>query len=534
LEKVSKVVNSQSNESEQVEEAVPLSPARMIRYEWLQTHISRLRNKAHHRFPNLVAFQSSASREYVEEKDQRDNAKSSVLPEDELRVRTLWGVEVYGPREIEDLYSSIKKLGWDSDSFPLVGRDPLKWIAEQRMYGFAGSFNIGPIFRKAQGTSFLRGRHASVPAAVDHMFGYIYQLTPSTTAVILGFVLTDEISTSYETVLNSTYSTVNHRKRGDRGYRILGVDHGKTENIEQLRTSLRSIVTDWFQSHLPGFFSLAVDGNRLPTAELITTSKSSLFPPTASDHKTLPAWIELMKSNGFRDVWNLKSLSGLSMAWSESEGENRFHSIIDLQTSSVTDEDLEFVGERNSNSYSYFVDERVRGVLVHFAVLAFVQDVVRSLRLTRESMATDASSHQQVLATVSQIKSFFDKTIGIPTMMAEIATKSKNDHTYKRYCDGFESERFGSIDSPREIAETLRLRTDHIVTYALAQEKETREHLGQVSAILSTEQSIKIQSRMEFLTVVAIVVAFASLVVSLWPSEGLGKIASDLLLRLSR
>ncbi|MEA3591891.1 hypothetical protein OIN95_14510, partial [Staphylococcus aureus] len=57
------------------------------------------------------------------------------------------------------------------------------------------------------------------------------------------------------------------------------------------------------------------------------------------------------------------------------------------------------------------------------------------------------------------------------------------------------------------------------------EEVSIREHFEQVSAVLSVRESIKAQRRMEWLTVLALVVAFASLMVAFLPRD---KLVGDL------
>lgn len=483
--------------------------------QWLRKHTRRARLWLHYRLPNLKLLQSPETREYVQRRDERKNNETRVPPEDELSLRALWGVEIFGPTEIDGLYAALKRLDWDVDQLRGPDTGVLKWISEQRMYGSEGTFNLGVIQRKGQRRFIPSGRHAPIPEAVDYMHGYIYQVSPSTTAVILCFVLAEEVSASYEATLNTDRYTTNQPNRRSSGYRIFDVEHLKRHTVKDIRFKSRRIVTDWFQENLPGFFSLASDGKRLPTAELVTTANEPLLTGTMAAMRNEPPWVKIIKGYGFRDIWTLKDFQGLSLAWDESDDASRFHSLINLQTGLLLDEHLKYLGDRGTPSFSAFVSERVEGILVHFAVTAFLRDVIRTLRLTRDTMSTKASSHRAVLRAIDHIKSFFDKSIGLPTMTSELAAKSENDHSYRWYCAEFESEPWRPGEQPAKIAETLRARTHYLAARALAQEKETREHLEQVSTILSTQESIRAQRRMELLTIATTLVAAASLLVAL-------------------
>ena len=64
------------------------------------------------------------------------------------------------------------------------------------------------------------------------------------------------------------------------------------------------------------------------------------------------------------------------------------------------------------------------------------------------------------------------------------------------------------------MSETLRARTHFFAIRAQGLEKETRQLLEQLSAILSTRENIRTQTRMELVTIGAAIVSIASLVVA--------------------
>jgi hypothetical protein len=74
-------------------------------------------------------------------------------------------------------------------------------------------------------------------------------------------------------------------------------------------------------------------------------------------------------------------------------------------------------------------------------------------------------------------------------------------------------------DEPREFAHALREQTKFLATRAIAEEHSLREHFEQLSSVLSVRESIRTQRRMEWLTVVALLVAMGSLWIALPPFE---------------
>lgn len=416
-------------------------------------------------------------------------------------------MEIFGPAEAESLRSAMQRLGWNDDRLFGFNSSPGSWIGEQRTYGTEGSLNLGVIERPGKSRFLPRGRQAPLDESVDYAYGWVYQLSPSITAVILCFVLKGTESSAYQSEINLDRRTWHEPL--ENGYRSYDVEHAKRRAVDLARIRSRAIVTDWFATHLPGRFSLATDGNRLPTAELLTTVGRSLF---GSVRESLePDWAQLTSPRGFRDVWALKKLEGLKLCWPDFEGDLRYHCVINLTTSLLTADHLKYRGEPSDAVHASFVDEHVRGILVNYAAIAALREIIRRLRLTPSTLPADTASRRGTVKCLEHIRTFFDRSVGIPTFTSELAAKSEKIHSYKWICAEFETTPLRTDESPIQMAEELRLRTHFLASRAQSLEKETREQLEQLSAILSTRENIRTQARMELVTIGAAIVSIASL-----------------------
>ena len=94
----------------------------------LPSILRKLHGRAHWIAPNLgPAYRRDA--EYELRRDRESNESSRVPVGTELRVRALWGVEVFGPNESGRLYEALKRLNWSNGS---MGRDEggaLAWFS---------------------------------------------------------------------------------------------------------------------------------------------------------------------------------------------------------------------------------------------------------------------------------------------------------------------------------------------------------------------------------------------------------------------
>jgi len=475
--------------------------------------LKRTWRRLHFRFPKLIPTPYNDERDYLLRRDAEDNVASRVPSDERLRQVALWGIEVFGPAEIDGLYLALEKLGWNEDRLFGLNTAPSSWIREQRTYGTEGNLNLGLIERPGKSRFIPRGRPAPLPEAVDYAHGYVYQLSPSVTAVILCFVLNDSASSAYQVELSIDRRT--EHEPLDNGYRSYNVEHVKGRAIDLARSKSRKIVIEWFDTHLPGLFSRAPDGNRLPTAELLTTAQQPLFGEIADAKRREPDWVKLVTPRGHHEVWVLNDFDGLTLCWPEFEGDLRYHGIVNLRTHLLTTEHLEHSGEKYDAACASFVSDRVQGVLVNFAATAVLREIIRGLRLAPGALSADATSRRNTVRCLEQIRLFFDKSIGIPALTSELAARSEKIHSYKWECAHFRTQPWRAEDQPVEISEALRSRTHFLASRAGTFEKETREHLKQLSTILSTTENVRTQARMELVAVGAAILSFVSVLVAI-------------------
>lgn len=489
------------------------------RESWRVRETRRLWWRIHSRFPNAIPGPYAQDRSYVRNRDRQQNSDTQVPAQEEVRLRAIWGAELFGPSEVDQLYLGLQKLAWDDDRMGQPGSGALYWIREQRMYGSEGSFNLGVVHRREDKKFLPRDYFAPLPKETDYLIVKIFQLSASLTCVLVGFVLKEEHAKCYETELNTDRKTINEPIKRKSGYLMLGVENLKRRAIDDARTKYRNVAVRWFETNLPGFFCLAGDGNRLPTAELITTNSDLLLTSERDAGAPHSHWPRLLVTSNHFDMWTNAECSGLRLSVDELSGDTRFHTIVSLRTADLTDEHLKYVGGRTASAFVAFCQDRLGGILSNYAALALLREAGRTLKLSRETLKSSSGRHRQVLRTLDSIKRFFDKSLGTPTIASELLKKSERPHSYSWDCADFRQSPQKADSEPTKIAETLRARTEYLATRVLSEEVTTREHFQQIAAIMSTRESVKAQRRMEVLTVVAITLAGASLLVAL-PSLG--------------
>ena len=198
--------------------------------------------------------------------------------------------------------------------------------------------------------------------------------------------------------------------------------------------------------------------------------------------------------------------------------------MVALCTSDVPEESLKYMGGRERGSYVAYCHERLDGILSNYAGVAFLKEVSKDLKISRADLKISRLRHRSGVHVLERIQSFFDRSLGTPAVATELRDRSKHPRLYQHECSRFIFPKWTKDEEQREIAKVLCEQTHFLATRVIAEEHSTREHFEQLSSILSVRESIKAQRRMEWLTVVALVVATGSLIVALnptkdWPSQ---------------
>lgn len=499
------------------EAATATNKAAPARPSWLRRSFKGFWWRAHCWLPNTIVSPHGSEKIYFDEKDLKDN-KGTRVPEDEsLDVPMVWGAEVYGPSEIDALYANLSKLGWDIDRLSGQSNSAGQWIREQRLYGAGGWYNIGYVSRKTDKRFYPRDYFAPMPDVVEDLNVEIYQLTPSLTCVLIGFVLTDMAGKWYQQELSE-----DRRMKRDSGPRrgsvsILGVGHLKAQAIQRSRERYRAIATTWFAQHMPGFFSNASDNSQLPTAELITTKMELCFSDLRKNEgESFFNWRKLILNAGLTDVWTCASCAGLQLVTDKLEDKLRFHTVIALRVSDVGDKQVEHFGGRQRRAFNAFCSDQVGGILAHYAGIAVLMESVSMVKLSREQLKAKQGG-RKVLDVLEDIMRFFTHSMGQPTIAAELHKVSLKVGMFQHNCENFTQEHWAQNGESLSLPDVLCERTNHLAERLIEEETRVREQFGQLSSILSTRESVKAQRRMELLTVIALLVAFASLAVALPP-----------------
>jgi len=504
-----------------VEDTLVAGESTVLKKREMPAILRKLQGRAHWFAPNLIPVYRRDA-ECERRLDRESNEESSVPEDTELRVRALWGVEVFGPNESERLYEALKRLNWSAGGIGTEGGGAMAWVQQQRSYGWGGNYNVGLVVRHGQKRKFLGvSNQAEMPDGVDYLLVRIHQICPAVTCLVVCFVLDGEAMKRYEHELNLERRT--RLRRGARWWVThLSPSHIKQESIAAVRSDLRRSICDWFDRTIPGYFATSRLARSLPFAELLCTANDDVFstPPLCPHFD----WRRILVNPAKHEIWTQQSTTPLRFVLNRSlwPEELRNFLVAGLSLSSLSAEQLQMYG--GTNGVVHICNEELDGLLPFVAASAYLEEISCELKLAREELRL-SKSRGKTLRSIKRIQQFFDRSAGVPTAAREICKFVERPGVLKFYCGSFTAPNLGKETTERDFAEELRRILHHTASNLLEDESSTREHFEQLSSVLSIRESIGAQRRMELLTVAAILVAGLSLAAA-WPEHWDTKIKS--------
>jgi hypothetical protein len=243
--------------------AAAIEAARQARKEKFDRIKSKLHWRAFRWLPGLVpAPIRPGDRDFHTQVDQEQNQNLRVPDEFQLRCPVVWGVELYGPLEIDSLYQGIENLGWRRVGARNSESNASEHIRNQRADSSGGWINMGFVLPKGASKGLSDPNYSILPAGVERLMVKIVFLTPSLTAVVIGFRLTGSLTERYAREINQNRTTTYRPTR--RGLEWLEPVHLKSDAVRGARREMRALAGNWFAQNLPGYFCGEMPGSHFP------------------------------------------------------------------------------------------------------------------------------------------------------------------------------------------------------------------------------------------------------------------------------
>lgn len=471
----------------------------------------------HARFPSIVPNPYGDNKEYHRERDIKSNAETALDEDVSLKLSCIMVSEIFGPNEIETLYDGLEKIGWDSERVPVREGSNVDWLKKQRLYGTEGRMPLGWINRPSEVKKYVGVRYtAEYPKEFSTLLVNISQLTPSTTCLSVGFVLTDEASHEYASAINRPAKTTYVPKRSSNAYSIMGVEHVKEERVRLVRQKYRNLGTAWLSKNFPGFFSQHCEHSHFPTAEFLSLEGFTPFDRDAQKDRGWQHWSRFVNIDYEFGSWTCTSVPSLKFSIDAGRRDNNpNHMTVALRWDTLTEEDTKTYGGDSLGSRSYFANERLEGIIARYALASYLRELIRSLKEARQSLSARSKTRRSI-SEVEKISAFFRRSIGVPSIAREVLALSENDASFRWNATGFTQQVRPDSEETFEIKDGLKSFLGRLSRQLLEEDQDTREFLNQLSSAMGTKESISAQRRMEGVAWWALIVAAISMFVAIY------------------
>lgn len=482
--------------------------------------VSKMIWPLHARYPNVIPnpYRPESNEDhiaYIRKRDAESNAKSALDKDVTLRLGCIMVSEIFGPNEIEALFKGLEKIGWDRERIPVQERSNIDWLKTQRLYGSEGTLPLAWIHRPDDAKKWVGVRYtADFPKEFSSLLVTISQLTPSTTCMSVGFVLTDEAALEYANVINEPAETTRVPKRRSRAYSIMHVEHVKDERVRRIREKYRNLGISWLSKRFPGFFSEHCEKSHFPTVEFLSLDGFTPFDKDAPIDRGWGHWSRFVNIDNDFDSWTSSSVPSLRFSFDAGRRENvPNHMTVALRWDVLSEEDTKTYAGDSLGSRTHFANKYVDGIIAKYALVSYLRELLRSLKETRQSLSARSKGRRSISA-VEHISTFFRRSIGVPAIAREVLALSENDFSFRWNATGFTQQSRWDEEKPYEIKEGLKWSLERRSRQLLEEDQDTREFLNQLSSTLGARESITAQRRMECVALLALAVAVISMIVA--------------------
>jgi hypothetical protein len=186
-----------------------------------------------------------------------------------ITFRSMTIVEMYAAQSIESLKSAISRMEWSEDDDPIVDR-----IVEAQAGHLYSRGNFWIFAEAADTSSPLKRARADLPEGIGRIYCEYFVVGPSLVAIVLTFVLQDDVASRIESALREDAESRIDRS-GDSVSRKT-VQDVKRERVVNIRSELEVRCRNWIETQMPG--TLSGDGDiRHPSCVLLSLAEGTPF-----------------------------------------------------------------------------------------------------------------------------------------------------------------------------------------------------------------------------------------------------------------
>ena len=477
-------------------------------------HLSNVRRKFSRSLPNPDLDEITR---ISRERDSQINMDTAPPDDEFVDLYCVWGLEFYSLESIDNLAQSFRKLGWEED----VGshssdRDPVAWIHRLNRHPRGGSWmNLGILVpRDSNSFTVAPNRHTvPLPTGVKYALAGIHDISPSLVSIAICFVLDGEYSVKFDEALRTsrqTYTTPTLR-----GHSFHLPNNQKTNHINQIRTEMSELASEWFSQNLPGLFSSGFLDGEVPTCELVTLRQAEPFPCRSKGVVGGREYLSILDLRNDWDAWRSTQTTGLKFKiTSEREGRLQYHSTLAIRVNNLVDIDLNRGSAGASReSQIYSLNLSVPYLLNLWAIVPLLESYTREISKVRESARLTRNRLRDSIKILESVEDNLSFCSDVAMVASELSEGSREPAPFGLMVQQFK------VCSPRPGQERLTLTS--ALSSAISERstqlqratQAMRDQLMQYGALLGASENVRVQKKISHLTWLLIVLAIVTLMV---------------------
>lgn len=334
--------------------------------------------------------------EYYADRDPDINEKTSPPDDEQVRVRSIWVVEAYAPRTVDQLLDGIDRLGWDQQGY-YGSATPSDWVRNSRGSPWVGGrYPLNHIV--PPGRPWLpSGFRAPLPEGVRSIYGSLHSVGPSTTLFVAQFILKRDLGLRSDAALRRTYKS-RTEKTPTGTWATKSPTHLKEDAFRAELAAARRRCARWFPDHFPGVFS-AEGPDALPDILMLTTQTTTPHEKQPRQSAMAPNWLWIAGLENDWDVLTSEHLPGWRLALRGLRNTARpWEIILSAREPDVADaETLKPYGGGGDYALDAYMSDRIYGLAARFGCLALAAAYHRRLASQRDlPVAERATLHRAI------------------------------------------------------------------------------------------------------------------------------------------
>lgn len=444
------------------------------------------------------------------------------LPDDEgVQIPAVWAVELYTPSQVARLTEGLRKLGWERGR---SREDSLLQWTEKTRQGRSQSWASLGLVSDVRKPHLMSERTTSLPPGVDAAHPVLISLSPSITALVMGFFFTEEEAKSLDGPLRKIYSTYTStspllRVRDVWAYIFFGrrarftrtlhqPDNQRRDSVQNELARLEHTCANWITGNLPGVFASGIGGGDLPTAVLLVTEKIA---PATDDFYPVRAF-DGLSIRWLNERWISPQWPGAALNISEDSDYSKTRLKFICRRSDAFPASPGYNDPTSNWTIAHRAHETVRGILSRWALSRVLDGYSAELSALRDKSAGNGKYH--ALRDLKTLRSLVRHRLFDAAITAQEIEEFAGDPFSYRY-DTLEMYVKDSNDKPHYLADALRRSQIADARRTLRDANLLQSVLSTTSNISQTISNLRIQQAVIGLTLVSIVIAAWALEVSI-------------------